>query len=60
MIDARPVAVPDAREIVDLQSACAQMDIWGLSEVAKAVCGTVCRYKNGAAGTCINSQGRPV
>ena len=52
MIDASPVAAPDTREVLDLQSACARMDIWGLSEVAKALCGTV--------GTCIKSQGRPV
>ena len=52
MIDASPVAAPDTTEVLDLQSACARMDIWGLSEVAKALCGAV--------GTCIKSQGRPV
>ena len=52
MIDASPVAAADTREVRDLQSACARTDIWGLSEVAKALCGAV--------GTCINSQGRPV
>ena len=52
VIDASPVAAPDTNEVLDLQSACARMDIWGLSEVAKALCGTV--------GTCIKSQGRPV
>ena len=52
VIDASPVAAPDTREVLDLLSACARMDIWGLSEVAKALCGAVC--------TCIKSQGRPV
>ena len=36
----------------DLLSACARMDFWSLSGVAKALCGAV--------GTCIKYQGRPV
>ena len=52
MIDASPVAAPKTRELPDLQSACARMDIWGLSELSKVVCGGV--------GTCIRSQERPV
>ena len=52
VIDASPVAAPDIREVLNLLSACARMDIWGLSEVAKALCGAV--------GTCIKSQGRSV
>ena len=51
MIDASPVSVP-SRWVPDLQSACARMNIWGLREVAKALCGAV--------GACIKSQGRPV
>ena len=31
-----------------------------LSEVAKALCGAACCYKNGAVRTCIKSHGRPV
>ena len=52
MIDASPVTTPDTREFPDLPSACARMDTWGLSEVAKVLCGAV--------GTYIKSQGRPV
>jgi hypothetical protein len=52
VIDARAVATPDTRDVLDLQSARTRMDIWGLSEVAKALCGVV--------GACIKSQGRPV
>ena len=52
VVDASPVAAPDTREVPDLSSACARMDVWDLSEVAKALCGAV--------GTCIKSQGRPV
>jgi hypothetical protein len=52
VIDASTVAAPDTKEVPDLQSACARMDMWGLSEVAKALCGAV--------GSCIKSQGRPV
>ena len=52
VIDASPAAALDTREVLYLQSACARMDIWGLSEVAKALCGTV--------GTCIKSQERLV
>ena len=52
MIDASLVAAPDAREVLDLQSVCARMDTWDLSEVAKALCGAV--------STCVKSQGRPV
>ena len=51
-IDASVVAAPNTRVVLDLQSACARMDIWDLSEVAKASCG--------AAGTCVKSEGRPV
>ena len=60
MIDASPVAAPDIKEVSDLLSACARMDIWGLSEVAKAWCGAASCYKNCAASTSIKSQGRPV
>ena len=52
VIDASPVAAPDTREVLDLQSACARMDIWGSGEVAKALCGAV--------GTCTKSRGRLV
>ena len=52
MIDASPVVAPDTREVSDLQSACPRMDIEGLNELVKALCGAV--------GTCIKSQGRPV
>ena len=52
VIDTSPVAAPDTREVPDLQLACARMDMWGLSEAAKALCGAVV--------TCIKSQGRPV
>ena len=52
VIDASPVAAPDTNEALDLQSACARMDIRGFSEAAKALCGAV--------GTWIKSQGRPV
>ena len=60
VIEASPVAAPDTREVLDLQSACARMDMWGLSEVAKAACSTACCYKKCAVGTCIKSQRRPV
>ena len=50
MVDASPAAAPEAKEISNLQSACERMDMWGLSEVTKALCGAV--------GTCIKSQGR--
>ena len=50
--NASPVAAPDTSEVPDLQSACAIMDIWGFSEVAKALCGAV--------STCVKSQGSPV
>ena len=52
MVDASPVAAPDTREVPDLLSACARMDIRDSSEVAKAFCGAV--------GICIKSQGRPI
>ena len=52
VIDASPVAAPDTSEVPDLQTACSRMDMWGLSEVAKALCNAV--------GTSIKSQGRPV
>ena len=52
MIDASQVAAPDTKEAPDLQSACARIDIWGLSDVAKAF--------RGAIGTCIKSQGRSI
>ena len=51
MIDASPVAAPEARVALDFHSTCARMDSWGLSEVAKAWCGAV--------GTFIKSPGRP-
>ena len=51
VIDASPVAAP-CGGVPDLLSACASMDIWGLSEVAKPLCG--------AAGTCIKSRRGPV
>ena len=54
VIDASPVAAP-SRGVPDLQSACARMDIWGLSVVAKALCGAAGCNKNGAVGTCIKS-----
>ena len=41
VIDASPAAAPDTREVPDLQSGCARMDIWDLSEVAKPLCGAV-------------------
>lgn len=50
----------DRRQVPDLLSACARMDTWGLSEVAKAACGAACYYKNCAVGTCVKSGGRPV
>ena len=50
VIDASPIAAP-SRGVPDLLSACARMDVWSLSGVAKALCGAV--------GTCIKSQGRP-
>ena len=52
MVDASPVAAPDTREVPDLSSACVRMNIGGLSEVAKALCGAV--------GSWIKYQGRPV
>ena len=52
MIDASPVTAPGTREVSDLLSACARMDLWGWSEVTKAACRAV--------GTCIKSQRRPV
>ena len=60
VIDCSPVAVPETREVPDLLSACARIDIWRLHGVAKALCGAACYYKNCAVGTCIKSQGRPV
>ena len=42
VIDASPVAAPDTREVLDLQSACARMDIWVWSELVKAFCGAAC------------------
>jgi hypothetical protein len=51
VIDASSAAAPSGG-VPDLQSACARIDIWGSSEVAKALCGAV--------GTSIKSQGRPV
>ena len=59
MIDATP-ATSRSGGVPDLQSVCARMDIWGLSEVAKASCGAACYYKNCAIGTGIKSRGRPV
>ena len=50
VIDASSVAAPNIREVSEFQSACARMDMWGLSEVAKALCGAAC----------IESQGRLV
>ena len=52
VIDASPVAAPGSKGVPDLQSACARIDIWGLSEVAKALCGAV--------DTRIKCRGRPV
>jgi hypothetical protein len=52
VIDASPVAARDTKEGSDLLSACARIDTWDLSEVAKAVCSAVV--------TCIKSQGIPV
>ena len=52
VIDASPVAEPDTREVLDLQSVCPRMDIRDSGEVAKAFCGAV--------GIGIKSQGRPV
>ena len=60
VIDASPVAAPDTKEVRDLLSACARMDVWGWSAVAKALCGAACCYKNCAVSTCFKSQGRPV
>ena len=57
VIDASTVAAP-SRGVPDILSACARMDIWGLSEVAKALCGAACCYKNCAVGTFIESQER--
>ena len=51
MIDAFPVGAP-SRGVSDLQPACARMGIWGLSEVAKELCGAV--------NTGIKLQGTPV
>ena len=59
MIDATP-ATSRSGGVPDLQSVCARMDIWGLSEVAKALCSAACCYQNYAIGTCIKSQGRPI
>ena len=42
MIDASPVAAPDTREVPDLSSVFAGMDIWCLSGVAKALSGAAC------------------
>jgi hypothetical protein len=47
VIDASPVATSDTREVRDLQSACAAMDIWGWSEVAIALCGAACIKSRG-------------
>ena len=52
MIDASPVAASEIQVVLDLQSACARIDIWRLHGVAKALCGAV--------DTCIKSRGRPV
>ena len=59
VIDASLAAVPSGG-VPDLLSACPRIDIWGSSEVAKALCGATCYYKNCAIGICIKSQGRPV
>ena len=45
MIDATLAGAP-SRGVPDLWTAYARMDIWGLSELVKALCGAV--------GTCIN------
>jgi hypothetical protein len=60
VIDASRIVPIRTKKIPDLLSACARMDIWGLSEVAKLACGAACCYKNCAVGTCIKSGGRPV
>ena len=60
VIDASLVAAPDTKKVLDLQSACARIDIWRLHGVAKALCGAASCFKNCAVGTCIKSQGRPV
>ena len=52
MIVAIPVAAPDTKEVPDLLSAWARINIWDLSEVVKAL--------RGAVGTCIESRARPV
>ena len=49
VIDASPAAALSGG-VPDLLPACSRIDIWGLSDVAKALCGT----------TCIKSQERPV
>ena len=41
MIDASPVAAPSGG-VPDHLSACARMDVWGLSEAVKALCGAAC------------------
>ena len=41
-IHATPVAAPDTKVVPDLISVCARMNIWGLSEVANALCGAAC------------------
>ena len=51
MIDTSSVGAP-SRGVPDLFTVCARTDIWGLSEVSKALCGTV--------GSSIKSRGRPV
>ena len=59
MIDASPIAAP-SKGVPNIFSACVRMDMWGLSEVAKALCGATFCYENCAVGTCIKSQGRRV
>ena len=55
LIHASSVTAPDIREVLHHQPACAKIDVCGISEVAKALCGAACCYKNGVVGTCIES-----
>ena len=50
VIDACPDTASDIRDVLDLPSACARMDMWGSSEVAKALCGAANYYQNCAVG----------
>ena len=53
LTDASLFAAPDTREVLDIQSACARMDMWGFREA-------VCCYKYCVVGNCVESQGRPI